>query len=322
MRSGTVTVILLTALLLSTPIVAIMLSDDAIADDYDSKISTDKEITFTGKVYFDITPVANQLPSAIILIADYKDGKWQYVREPCRTEIPENGEFSVQSYRILDGALSYFFLIESGYEIEIVPSSFESTATTVERDSSVVTDTTSTYSYSYNAFRYTSYVSPSQTTIEVTEGAHAISARHATGSVTVNVTNDEYNLSNVEIRLVKKGESDPDKYVAMEYSDNGRCVFKNVPTGEYDVVATLKNYEQFRPESVTITKNCSETVSIEMILKVNNKEYWGNDLPHFLMIVGGSLGVIIVSISIVLQHFIIKKKHEDWIINDVDDDEI
>ena len=150
--------------------------------------------------------------------------------------------------------------------------------------------------------------------------ATALAAETAT--VTVNVTNDEYNLSNVEIRLVKKGESDPDKYVAMEYSDNGRCVFKNVPTGEYDVVATLKNYEQFRPESVTITKNCSETVSIEMILKVNNKEYWGNDLPHFLMIVGGSLGVIIVSISIVLQHFIIKKKHEDWIINDVDDDEI
>ena len=94
MRSGTVTVILLTALLLSTPIVAIMLSDDAIADDYDSKISTDKEITFTGKVYFDITPVANQLPSAIILIADYKDGKWQYVREPCRSLRMGNSVFN------------------------------------------------------------------------------------------------------------------------------------------------------------------------------------------------------------------------------------
>ncbi|MGN1044390.1 MAG: carboxypeptidase-like regulatory domain-containing protein [Candidatus Methanomethylophilaceae archaeon] len=322
MRSGTVTVIILTALLLSTPVVAIVLSDEAYADEYDSQISADKELTFTGTVYFDIKPAADQLPSIVVLIADYKDDKWQYVREPCKATISDTGEFNVQSYRILHNSLSYFFLVESGYEIETVSSSFENYATVVTRDSSVVTETGGSYSYSYNAFRLIASVSSSEVTKAVTDGANAITARHATGSVTVNVTNDEYNLSNVEVRLVKKGETDPDKYTAKDYSENGRCVFNNVPTGEYDVIATLKNYEQFRSESVTVTKNGSETVSIEMILKVNNKDYWGNDLPHFLMIIGGSLGIAIVAISIVLQHFIINKKHEDWIINDVNDDEI
>ena len=328
----------LTAIILSLMMItsapAVLFSDDSSAYDTTGKISDTKNLTFTGTVRYNISPPEGQEPNIIVLIATqvvdplYMIERLSYVEEPSKVRINADGTFSLRSYRILNNnpALNYYFLVESGYEIEIVSSSLSGDPETVYRYN---TDDLMSYAESYTAFKLTETVAPTDSTFKIT-GKNGvldkIGAIHATGTFSAITHTDNYRLANAEVRLLREGETDIEKYAFSGTSDsNGVCTIKSVSTGVYTVVTLLENYDQAKSIQVNIVKDETALVEIDMDINMKDNTYWGFDLPHFLMLCSGVIVVVVIAVSVILQRRAIKGKGGDWFINDVkeedDDDE-
>ena len=321
---------LVTTFLVITSASAMMFTDDAEAVDSEQEVSTNREISFTGTVRFPTTPPVGQEPNIIVLIAkkvvDPTDNtdKMVYVVAPSKVKVNSNGSFTLPSYRILDAGigLEYYFLIESGYEIEITGSSLEGTSKEIYRDNN--NESLRQYPGMYVAYRLMDPVNPADTVIPISGkngDKDKIGAIHVTGTLTVNVTSDDYKLSNVIIHLVREGETDSNNYSFEGITGNdGSCTIKEVSTGTYNVIAILEDYDQIRPMQVTILKGETSTLSIEMELSIQEGKYWGYDLPHFLMLCAGGAGVVLLAISTILQYRTTKGQAENWFLNDVKDE--
>ena len=320
---------IIVSLLMITSASAISFSEDSLADppEYDStgKISDTKELTFTGMVRYNILPSEGGEPNIIVLIGTelmdpaYNESRLSYVVEPSKTKIGSNGEFIIRTNRIIDPGLDYYFLIESGYEIEIVSSSLDGTPSTVYRYN--YSDSPLSGAESYTAFKLSDTVDPADSTFSITgkTGEYdKIGAIHTTGTLFATTMDNNYRLSNVEIRLVREGEQDIDKYSFSGYTESdGTCTIKEISTGVYNLIAINENYEQAKSVQVVITKGDITTTIVEMDVLKMDGEYWGYDLPHFLMLCAGTVCIIIIVTSIILQHRRIKGKGGEWILNDV-----
>lgn len=314
---------------------ALFLSDTTYADDestgYDTtdKISGTKDITFTGKVAYSDPPEKNEEPYIIVLIGvttldpTYTESRLCYVVEPQKAKIHADGTFSIKSYKIEEkgalAGLNYYFLIESGYEATITPPALSGSSETVYRYN---TADLLKYSDKYEAFKLVETIPKGATTFAITEGTHLIGAKRITGTFTTVVEYDGYKLSNVEIRLLREGVYDIEEYsyTGITNSD-GECTINNVSTGVYTIVAILDNYDQINTDIVTIQKNQTSTVDVEMMIEHMEGKYMGYDLPHFLMLCGGIVGIAIIITSAIIQYRITRGKGIDLIYNDVNDDE-
>ena len=326
--------VIIASLLVITSASAILFSDGSSAApaefDPTGKVSNTKELTFTGKVHYNIAPEPGGEPNIIVLIGTtawdpaYSEGRLSYVVEPAKSQIKSDGSFSVKTYRALVPDLEYYFLIESGYEIEITSSSLDGTPSIIYRYN-YTTGTTLNGSESYSAFKLIKTVDDADSTFEITgeNGPYdKIGAIHTTGTLFVTAMDNNYKLSNVEIRLVREGGNESDDYFFSGYTESdGTCTIKDVSTGVYKLIAINENYEQFKDVQVVITKGNITSVTVEMDVLMMEGEYWGYDLPHFLMLCAGFACLIIIATSIILQYRRAKGKGGDWILNDVKEDD-
>jgi hypothetical protein len=299
--------------------------DESSGFDITGKVTDTKDITFTGKVAYSEPPDKNEEPYLIVLIGvttqdpTYTEARLCYVVEPQKVKIGSDGSFSLKSYRITDPGLDYYFLIESGYEATITPPSLSGESEKVYRYNS---ENLMKYSDKYDAYKLVEPVDNNATTVALTEGAHQIGAKRVTGTFTTVVEYDGYKLSNVEVRLLREGVRDIEEYSYLGVTDsNGECMIDNVSTGVYTVVAILDNYDQVNTDTVTILKNQTSTLDVEMVIEHMDDKYWGYDLPHFLMLCGGVVAVALIIASAIIQFRVTRGKDLDIIYNDVKDDE-
>ena len=126
----------------------------------------------------------------------------------------------------------------------------------------------------------------------------------------------------MEVRLLREGVYDIEEYSYTGITDSdGECTIDNVSTGVYTIIAILDNYDQINTDIVTIQKNQTSTVNVEMMIEHMEGKYMGYDLPHFLMLCGGIVGIAIIIASAIIQYRITRGKDIDLIYNDVNDDE-
>lgn len=324
--------VIIASLLVIASASAVLFSDGSFADSKEfnptGKVSNTKELTFTGKVHYNVAPEDGGEPYIIVLIGTiawdpaYSEGRLSYVVEPSKSQIGSDGTFSVRSYRAEVPGLDYYFLIESGYEIDNTSSSLNGTPSTVYRYNYTTRDPL-TGSESYSAFKLIDTVEKEDTTVKITgkNGPYdMIGTTHTTGTLFVTVVDNNYKLSNVEIRLVREGEDSDEYYFSDHTEKDGTCIIKNVSTGVYNLIAVNENYEQFKDIQVVITKGNTTSITVEMNAIVTEGEYWGYDLPHFLMLCAGSACIIIIATSIAIYRKSVKGKGGEWI-DDVEDDD-
>lgn len=328
MRNRTLVLIVTTMVLLTSAYVA--MPTEPTSADATTDISEDYRITFKGLIRYESQQVPeDHFPSVRVIIAHNSGGhgdEWVSVEESVVTvNAPDDAtyfsDFAVQSKMVLTNTelYGYFVLVEEGYEISQVSKKIESVYTIIQHNktSSPATSTP------YKAYRVLETIVPSDEAmeIELTENeADCIGVISATGSLVVTVRYGGYDLSNAEVLVMRDGETNMEKYVRKGYTKgDGVCTISDVPTGNYNIVVNLENYNQNRDASVEVKKGDVLPIFIEMTLTAEENKYFGFDLPHFLMIIGGTIGAILVVLSVTLQRRIIRSRNDDILYDDVED---
>lgn len=331
MRTGLlVSLIAIAMVMASAPVT--LFSDGADAKfDIDDRIDPDATVTFKGFVRFNIQPEVNELPHLVVLIVETMPEGNFYITEPYTTTINKDGSFSIEVPRIIMVGVSYYFLVKSGYEIDIIQSEwFDNKPEDITAYSGADIDHKKyplTYTDAYCLTKAPEIKNPpAEDSLEwyVTGGSderNVIGVIRIAGTFEAVVSHGNYNLSNVEISLIREDSMGVSNGLADKTDSNGVCTIYDVPTGTYRVVATLEDYEQAEEVTVTINKNTKSSIAIEMDMISSDKDYFGFDLPHFLMICGGGIGIMVLIISAIVQHRAIKGKGPNWIFNDFDDEE-
>ncbi|MBE6517480.1 MAG: carboxypeptidase regulatory-like domain-containing protein [Thermoplasmata archaeon] len=320
----------------SVPTILCSFDSDAGSFDINTKIDTNSEIEFKGKVRYNTPLGSDSPPNVVVLIVENIEGVSglpanHYITEPYSAKIDKNTDtFSIKVPRITATGVSYYFLIESGYEIDIITEWFHPVPETILRYEEGDIDHSkypTQYKEAYRLVDAPKKTPPYQTleTFAVSgmedNERNVIGAVRIAGNLQVTVHHQDYNLSNVSVSLLRDGETKTSSDLTELTNNQGICTISDIPTGWYNVVTTLQDYEQKGESRVYIDKNVTTNITIEMDPTTNDKDFWGYDLPHFLMICGGAIGAIIIVISIVMQRRTIKGNKEDWIFNDIEDEE-
>lgn len=150
--------------------------------------------------------------------------------------------------------------------------------------------------------------------------ADRITLKRATGLVKGHVTGTLSNRTNALADVLVSFSND-DGEVATARTDSDGDYTLNLPTGDYTVSFSRGNYvcdDKF----VSVYDTGVAIVNADMFIELHN-DYFGFDLSHFLMLVGGVVCVTIIAISAIYQYNRIRKgfRPTEWIVDDMDDDE-
>lgn len=308
-------------------------TDGGSTDSGDNPVDT---FTFTGNLECWETSAGTDSISVLIIAARISSTSstssteiWYYDSEPTKykarwvapTEDETTGHWTFSAeVPVLEQGYSYFICVQDGYEI------FRTPAFNVASESTVINSDMAS-----STLRYTAYLINSTGTAnavvdlcEVTNGTttehHMFQLNPATVEyVRGNVkSGEDYNLSNVEIRLAKPDNPDRILYTAYTNSE-GDFTISNVYTGQYILTASVAGYT-FDPITVDIQENNHGPYSLTMTQQ-SDTQYFGFDLPHFLMIVGGIICIVLIVVSILFQHRVKKGRRGDWINDDTEEED-
>lgn len=151
------------------------------------------------------------------------------------------------------------------------------------------------------------------------ENANKISLKRATGIVTGHVNGIISNSTNPLSDVLVTFSNQTGTVTTTRTDDDGDYTI-NIPTGTYTVSFSRGNYV-CDDVTVTVYEMGVATANANMRIELHN-DYFGFDLSHFLMIVGGVVCVLIIIISSIYQYNRIKKgfRPPEWIIDDMNDD--
>lgn len=153
----------------------------------------------------------------------------------------------------------------------------------------------------HSCYRIEKFVNPKMTNTLGSQ-TDTFCANGAYGTIRGDVTIDADKpilLNGVKITLY----DDDGKEVNYTYSENGSYSIK-CAVGKYKVVFSLSNYDSVEKE-VTVSKNSDSVVDVVM---VSNESYFGLDLPHALMVIGGILGLGATVFAITYRIILMKRK--------------
>lgn len=323
-----------TLLLIVSSASAILHSGDADAEiDIYERITKEKNVTFIGKVSFNLKPLTEQdLPNIVVLIVESLQNPSApekcYITNPFSERIKADGSFSIDVPRIIKPGVNYYLLVESGYEIEIIQSEwFSTTPETIARYEDADIDDSeypATYSDAYRLENAPGMKTTDEMEVWPVSGtgddSNVIGVMRVAGTVSITAVYNDYNLSNVMIGLLREGETEANKDLTGSTDSNGVCTIYDVPTGWYTVTSELKDYEQKETIRIYVQKNQTASSILEMAPTSSDRAFWGFDLPHFLMISAGVIGLIIAITSGYLQHRVITGRGRDLIYDDLRDD--
>ena len=114
-----------------------------------------------------------------------------------------------------------------------------------------------------------------------------------TGQITGN-TQELMVLNNVNVTLYDTETGDT---LVITSTDNKGNYSLEYEEGSYSIRYELKGYDTVISD-VTITADTSVTKNISMR---QNESYFGMDLPHVLMIIGGSLAVVLLIFTLIVR---------------------
>ena len=236
--------------------------------------------------------------------------------------------FSVKIPRITDYSFKYYICVENGYKISGVSGDkIDGTPTTI-------------YPYPYASRNpgtespwhnfnipslYTAYAITEpwkfsgEKPIDLTgvkEDSHdVITLMPAKVNVSGSVMSGKFALANVNIDFCRLTSPDTAEYSAIT-NKNGEYVIKDVNTGTY-IVKVYTNGYTAEDQIFDVTDGGINILDISM--DQNNTVYFGYDMPHFLLILGGIIGIILIVASLFFQYWVVKKKHDNWVYNDMKD---
>lgn len=332
---GATVLAIVAVILLAVPSSAFAASDTTA----DSGTTGADMVTYTGELEC-LDTTSGTDPVRVLIIAarmDTSSGSsesiWYYDTKPYEGTAAYNQdkkcwEFSVEVPAItLGSGYRHFLCVQDGYGIWRVPADTMAYSPSTDSQQSpsytpytLSPDPKATWEYPmppYSAYRIVnSSIHIAGQTVDLTESSRIV-LRSATVTVTGTVTSEKnYALSNAEIGLARA--SDPDKVIYRTATDgSGMFSISNVPTGEYILTVNVAGYS-CDPISVDIQDNVSNRFSVTMAQDADT-QYFGFDLPHFLMLLGGVVCVILILASAVFQHRARKGKRDQWIADDTEE---
>ena len=215
----------------------------------------------------------------------------------------------------------YYLCVESGYKIDNPGNQLDSTPEKI-------------YPYRYNSpddapwghARMPTYIAygitipsgqsnPITITDTTDDSRHIITLMPAKVDVKGMVTSGKFALANVNIDFCRLTSPDDAEYTAIS-DKNGMFEIKDMNTGTY-IVKVYTNGYTAEDQIYEVIDGDINTLDISM--EQNASVYFGYDMPHFLLIIGGVIGIILILASLFFQYWVVKKKHDNWVYNDMKD---
>ena len=238
--------------------------------------------------------------------------------------------FSIDMPKITDGNFKYFLCVENGYRIAGVSDKLDGTPVKVHPYPYMIKspDTDPPWG-SIKMPTYTAFMIRQQTsstafipdTFDITgntaDSFNVISLAPAKVTVSGSVMSGKFALVNANVDFCRISTPDVVEYTAIT-DKNGYYYIEDVNTGTY-IVKVYTNGYTAENQVVDVLDGELNVVNIEM--KQNDSGYFGYDLPHFLLIMGGIIGVILIVVSLFFQYWVVNKKHNNWVYNDMEDED-
>ncbi len=321
---------LVVAVLLAIIVIAPLTADDGDASPFPNESDT---ITFRGLIYQDGDPAKDSINAIIYIVpikTDIVGGTrvYYYDTDPTKyscniknvTESGKSYNFEITIPKLATG-YSYYMTIQEGYKIYTVSDKLDPNKCQLEADPNAKL----VYTPKWNGYKIieTSTISPVYLTTTTSSSVNFITLTYSTVTAEgyvryVDINGNSGPLNNAEITFTNRDGDKTLKYTTTSERD-GYFILNNVATGSYNVEISMNGYVTIHTiailqEGQTYTANYSMSIDA-------GKNYFGFDLPHFLMILGGILCAGLIVYSLYMQHQVIHRKHEDWLINDMDDDD-
>ena len=156
---------------------------------------------------------------------------------------------------------------------------------------------------------------PVNVTSTSSESGGIITLTPATVNISGSVMSGKFALANVNIDLCNISTPDRSEYTAITNKD-GQFSILNVRTGTYIVKAYTNGYTA---DEAVFNVVDGEVNTLDISMEQNSTGYFGYDMPHFLLILGGVIGVILIVASLFFQYWVVRKKHDNWVYNDMED---
>ena len=191
----------------------------------------------------------------------------------------------------------YFYFSINGFSILSTPHKVDSAI----RQVPLVDGTTTTILDCYNITDTTNIVSNTENIIGSTTDVFTMQSAigMVKGTVTTNSTEPTY-LNGVKVTLY---DLKTEENLVITYTSNHGAYSIDYNTGNYGIKFELGGYDTVTDE-VTIGKDITTTVNGTL---VENQSYFGMDLPHALMILGGALAVVLFLFTMFVRMTISRK---------------
>lgn len=340
MRSGVgATVLAIVAvILLAVPSSAFAASDTTA----DSGTTSADMVTYTGELAYQHTTNNTESVKVLVIKAhrvaqpDSSGYIWYYDTTPgefhsCNATYDKTKQcwtFSI-SVPVIEEANTYYFMcVQDGYRIYAIPTdtmAYRPQGYTEEggRFDPYTLNPDETLPDFENLLPYSAYriigseYDRAGETVDLTRNARII-LQPASVTIKGSVASEKnYKLSNVEISLAKASNSNQ-VFRTTTTNSEGEFAFSDVPTGEYILSATVAGYS-CEPFTIDVQDNAPVWSFPIAMTQDADTQYFGFDLPHFLMLLGGVVCVILILASAVFQHRARRGKRDQWIADDTEE---
>lgn len=240
---------------------------------------------------------------------------------PANQNDPKNYLFDVEVPLIKEPSANYYVCAFNGYEIGAVSDKLSNTTEEIVADGSwpanVKTkfnaceiDRTAWDTVSPNGDAWITGNTTNDLDCIFLSSARGTVRGHVIGEIAGN-TND---LNNVAVEFYNKY----DDLINTARTDKNGYFSTSLPTGDYTVKFSRGNYV-CDPVEISVVEGTNDIGEFKMTISVD-KQFFGYDLTHFLMLTGGGVCFVIIVIAIAYQFNRIKGKKpaREWIYNDMD----
>ncbi len=312
-----------------------VVSDTSEALDPDDYVSPTETVVFNGLVGGYDTTESSVVPKVFIFVVVFdavdtyyyvnvNDGKMLStdIVQKYNEDLKEmQYVFSIEVPQIIDPAAEYYICVFNNYKIDSVPATIKTQPETVTPDDTSW-GTTKVGDYKAYMIKHdTPWTADQEVDLSQvgTETGYKIGLTRAEGTITRHVNGmigtKTSDLGDVLVRFFRNDDN-----IRSVRTDSNGNYSATLPTGDYEVRFSRGNYTS-EPVNVTVNEgNSNVAPDVTMTLKVEN-DFFGQDLSHFLTIVGGVVCGLIILISIAFQWRRIKQKKsgKDWILDDMEE---
>lgn len=296
-------------------------------------VSLTDKITLTGFANYD-SDSTTVTPLILVFVVHYNavtntyeysnvsDGKIMsapvYVNRQNR-EDPMNYSFSVE-VPLITGSANYYICAFNSFKINSVSSSLDASYTNIVPDDTWTVSVPPVFSACRIKGETWSSASPGDS-VSITGaggpmdcitliGARGTVMGHVDGLINGNTNN----LSGVHVEFYNRNN----ELVNSATTDGDGNYSIILPTGDYKLVFVRGNYT-CEPTNITVTEGVTIAPSMTMTITMDTR-FFGNDLAHFLTIIGGVICAFTITVATIFQLRRIRKSPDgnEWILDDMD----